>query len=142
MNPKTITALFLGLSIVALVSGVLLTSPEQYGICAPDKTFTCIEPIGNNIGQPLFMGSIALVIVFLILFFLPPIYFKAWLKYAAWFIPVAVIWIAMSDVTCGGYLPLCFDKELATWWSSGLYIVLSLVVIVMTRSRLWITKAR
>ncbi len=135
MSHKKKTGLLLGFSVVAVILGVLLTNPEQFGICSPDKTFTCIEPIGNNIGQPLFMGSVALFIVFLILYFLPPIYFKAWRKYVAWFIPVAILWITTSDVTCGGYLPVCFDKELAAWWSSGIYLVLSLLVLGATRLR-------
>jgi hypothetical protein len=116
------------------VAGFILVQPEQVGICSPDKTFTCIEPIGNNIGQPLFIESVALALVFLILLFLSPLYFQNWLKYAAWFIPVAILWIISSDVNCSGGLGLglCFDKELATWWSGGIYLVLSLVVIIVT----------
>lgn len=130
MSHKKTVGILLGLSVLCFVVGILFTTPEQYGICPLDTTFSCIEPLGNNIGQPLFMGSLVLVIIFLILFFLPHNFFRAWLKYVAWFIPVAILWIATSDVNCGGYLPVCFDKELATWWSSGIFLVLSLIVII------------
>ena len=134
MNQRKVIGILLGASILVFGLGFVLTDPETYGICNPDQYYSCTSPMLNNIGQPLFMDSIALFIVFLLLFFLPSVYFKAWLKYAAWFIPVAVVWIISSDVTCGGGLGLgiCFDKELATWWSSGIYLVLSLIVIAST----------
>jgi hypothetical protein len=134
MIHKKMVGILLGLSILGIITGLIFTEPEKYGICAPDKLFTCIEPLGNSIGQPLFLGAIALSLVFLALLFLSPAYFKAWLKYAAWFIPVGIIIIASSDVNCSGGLGLglCFDKELATWWSSGIYFLLSLGVIIAT----------
>lgn len=117
------------LVIIFFAAGILVMLP-----CDPQRNYVCDGVYGDQVGQPLFMGSFALALVFLILLFLPQPYFKNWLKYAAWYIPVAALWIIMSDVICGGGLGLgmCFDKELATWWSSGIYLILSLVVIAIT----------
>lgn len=127
MSHKKIVGILLGISILLFVTALLVMLP-----CDPQRNFVCEGRLTEALGQPLLFSSITLLFVFLILLFLPQNYFKAWLKYATWFIPVAILWIATSDVNCGGYLPVCFDKELATWWASGMYLVLSLVVIIVT----------
>lgn len=130
MGHKQTVRMLLGISVVGIVIGFVLIQPEKFGVCQPDEFFSCIEPLGGKIGQPLFYGSIAVSIIFLLLFFLSQQYFKNWLKYVAWIIPVSILWIALEPVTCGSMV--CFDKELATWWASGIYLVLSLAVIIVT----------
>lgn len=139
MNHKKILGGLLALSVIGILVGFFLTDPLAFGLCRSDYLYVfdgverCRDPIADILGQPLLFGFMPLLIVFLILLFLPQPYFKNWLKYAAWYIPVGALWIIASDVTCGGGLGLgmCFDKELATWWSSGIYLVLSLIVIAI-----------
>jgi hypothetical protein len=127
MGHKRIVGGLLGGSILLLIVSLSLMFP-----CDPRRNFVCEGKLTEQVGQPMFFGSIALGLIFILFYFLPQQFFKAWLKYVAWFIPVAIIWIVTADVSCGGYLPICFDKELATWWSSGIYLALSLIVIGLT----------
>jgi hypothetical protein len=129
MNHKKGVGILLALSGILFVVGILIMLP-----CDPQRNFVCEGEFSEMLGQPLLFGSIPLTFVFFLLVALPQPYFKNWLKYAAWFIPVAILWIVTSDVTCSGGLGLglCFDKELATWWSSGIYIALSLIVLIGT----------
>jgi len=132
MSHKKKIGTLLSLSLVGFVTGIILTEPVTFRLCNPEERFGCIDSLGV-VGQPLGMLSFVLAIVFLVLFFLHQAYFKTWLKFAAWYIPVAILWIVTtSDNVCREYLPICFDKELATWWSSGIYLVLSLAVITIT----------
>ncbi|MEX1112523.1 MAG: hypothetical protein WEC84_03600 [Candidatus Andersenbacteria bacterium] len=129
MSHKKIIRNLFAMSVVAFIIAVLMMLP-----CDPQRNYVCEGKFSDTVGQPLMGGSAALFLIFLVLFFLPSIYFKAWLKYAAWFIPVAVVWISMTSTSCGGGfgLSMCLDKELATWWSSGIYVVFSFIVIGAT----------
>lgn len=143
MSHKKLVMILLGLSIIGFVIGIVLTESVSVGICGVDERFGCIRPL-YTIGQPFAIFSFALGLIFLLLLFLPKKFFDAWLKYAAWFIPVAIIWIAITSDNCQGGLGLglCFDKELATWWASGMYVVLSLGVLLTTYIRSRHTKGR
>ena len=152
MSHRKILGILLGLSVVGFGVGVAFTEPEIFGTCRDGYGYQygenanpnnppavgCMDPLGDTLGQPLGMGSVALLIVFLTLFFLPRVYFAAWGKYAAWFIAVAVVWIAVTPAQCssGFGLTMCMDKELVTWWASGIFLVISLITVIWTRLKL------
>lgn len=148
MRHKKVVGTLLGLSFVGFVIGVIFTEPEIFGTCRDQYVYRygeegntnnppsvgCMDPLGDNLGQPLGMISLLLVIIFLTLFFLPHRYFRAWLKYAAWFLVVAIIWIALTPARCGGGfgLSVCMDKELVIWWSCGILASLSILTLIIT----------
>jgi len=130
MSYKKILNLFIVLSVIAIVSGYILFYPEQLGICMRDTDDDiCGAPLARNIGEPLVLGAIPLSLVFLLLRFLPPQYFSAWLKFGTWYIPLAAIAIIWAPVS-GGDL-FSFDKESVTWFFSGLYVIVCVVIILI-----------
>ncbi len=79
----------------------------------------------GGIGGPLFFGGSALLITFLILVFLPNSFYKAWKDFAIWYIPIAAIWIAMTDpYGWGGGI---FGFGLATIFDEGRIAILRLL---------------
>jgi len=119
----------LSVSVFFILLGFLFLVPDKVGICEQEMYRTCIDKLGDNIGQPLFLGSLALSLVFLLLRFLPPQYFSAWLKFGTWYIPLAAIAIIWAPVS-GGDL-FSFDKESVTWFFSGLYVIVCVVIILI-----------
>mgnify|MGYP001558388353 FL=1 len=89
----------------------------------------CRHLLSNSIGQPLFLGSLALSLIFLILRFLPSRYFSAWLKFGTWYIPLAAVIIIWAPVSGGDIFS--FDKESITWFFSGLYVAVCLALILV-----------
>lgn len=126
MSHKKIIGILLLLSIVGITTGYFFLAP-----CDPDRNYLCEGPYAESMGQPIFSGSMALTLIFIILIFLPKPYFTAWGKFAIWFVPLAVLWIIMTPTRGGSGLGfgLNFDRELAIMWSSGLYITISLLIL-------------
>ena len=127
---KNFLYLLFAISLVLFASGFILVSPDQYGICPPESLFACVEPIGNNIGQPLMVGGAVVGLVLLSLLFLPEHFYRAWVKFAAWAIPFGVVWVIFTPVSCGNPLGVCLDKELVTWYAAGLILAVSLLVLL------------
>jgi hypothetical protein len=50
-------------------------------------------------------------------------------KFVIIFLPLVVFWIISAPSSCGGFLPLCFDKELVSLFSAILFLIISLLII-------------
>ncbi|TSD00319.1 MAG: hypothetical protein Greene101415_910 [Parcubacteria group bacterium Greene1014_15] len=95
--------------------------------------FFCTSEYDNlcifDIGQPLLFGFGQLGIIFLILRFLPKEIFKAWLWFASWYIPLAVIWIISTPAYGGAFLSP--SKEGVVLALGGIYMAVSVLIIII-----------
>lgn len=115
-------------SISLFLLSFVIIYPEKFGLCETlDRE--CIYPNAFNIGEPLLITAPILAFISFILFFTKPEVFKAWSKFAIFAIPLLVIFIISTPVQCSAALGMCLDKELASWASSIVFLILSLIVI-------------
>ena len=115
---------------MVLIGNVLIAA-QKIGLCPVDpEGWDCRHLLADSIGQPLFLGFSALGLTFFLLRFLPAQVFKAWLYFAAWYVPLAATWIIITP-TQGGHF-LSPDKEGLTWLLGGVYLAVSLLIIVTT----------
>ena len=132
MNSKKKPVLLLVITILLILVGYYLTSPESFGLCSANELGYCTTPYNRSLGQPLVLGLSSLVPVLLILMFLRQEAFTAWKKFAIWAIPAGAILIALTPVQSGGGgigLP-SIDREIATWIVSIVFLVVSFVIIL------------
>ena len=60
--------------------------------------------------------------------------FNSWLRFAKYYLPIAAALIILSPVSDGSIFG--FDKEFMTWLLSGIFLVVSLILIIYKQIRL------
>ncbi len=133
MENKTLS-LFV-LSIIGFGVGYILTNSTQFNICIANEVVTdatCIN-FYERVGDPFFYGMGALAIVFLILLFIPQA-FPAWKKFAIWFIPLAALLFIFYPEPGSGDFFSPYPEQIFQW-VSGLYVLVSLIVIAQSAVR-------
>jgi hypothetical protein len=110
------------------VVGYIFSNSTTFSICSKDQ-YTCRNLL-NEIGDPLFYGASALAVVFLLLIFLPKA-FPAWRKFAIWFVPLAALLFVFYPEP-GAFDLFSPNPETVFRWVSGLYVIVSVVLIVRT----------
>jgi hypothetical protein len=68
-----------------------------------------------------------------ILYFLREEIFRSWLKLTKWYLPIATViitWSAMSGSSGGWGMPNFFDSESMSWFTAGLFLLISLILII------------
>ncbi|HBR78872.1 MAG TPA: hypothetical protein DEA46_00390 [Candidatus Moranbacteria bacterium] len=113
------------ISIVGILLGYYFSSPIGNNIC---KKTLCIKIIGGDVGMPLFLFSISLLFIFSIFLLAKEEIFNIWKKFVKIFLPVAMLIIIVTPTTYGGFVGI--DKELATWWLAGLFLIVSIGIII------------
>jgi len=63
-------------------------------------------------------------------FFIRDQIFYSWLKFVKWYLPLSALIIFISPTHGHGFLPPLVTKELASLWLAGLFVVVSIVLIV------------
>lgn len=116
-------------SVIIFVTSIFLGNAQGFGFC-DDNSLDCIEMFSESLAQPLFLGSMSIIIVSFILIFLKPEIFKIWSKFALFAIPLLAIFIITTPVRCSAALGMCLNKELASWLSSIVFLIISLVIII------------
>ena len=81
-------------------------------------------------GEALYYGMGALSVVFLILFIFPKSN-NSWKRFAWWFIPMAIL--LFTTYKGSGYFS--WDPEQVFRWVSGLYVLVSLIIIAQSAIR-------
>jgi len=122
-------------SMVGIIVGYILTNSTKFNICVLNQTITeatCIN-FYERLGDPLFYGMLALTVVFLILLFIPRA-FDAWRKFAVWFIPLAVLLFIFYPDPGSGDLFSPYPEQVFQW-VSGLYVLISVFIIVRAARR-------
>lgn len=117
------------LSVVGFVVGYVLTNSIKFWICISNNVVTdasCIN-LYERLGDPIYYGAGALAIVFLVLSFTSQA-FSAWKKFAVWFVPLAVLLFIFYPEPGSGDLFSPYPEQVFQW-VSGLYIIISLLLI-------------
>ncbi|MBI4094898.1 MAG: hypothetical protein HY435_01760 [Candidatus Liptonbacteria bacterium] len=144
MNKKRAIITPLVLSFIGLLVGYVLINPIAFSLCRSEyiyhygdlgsitnpPTIGCLDPIMENIGEPLLIGSIPIIVIFLALLLVGESIFITWQKFAKIYLPIAVALIIFAPSDGGGFFPGMFDKEITTWFVSGLYLAVSLGIII------------
>lgn len=118
------------LSLVGFAVGYVLTNSIKFGICISNNVVTdalCIN-LYERVGDPLFYGAGALAVVFFVLLF-AQYAFQAWKKFAVWFIPLATLLFVFYPEPGSGDLFSPYPEQVFQW-VSGLYIIISLFLIL------------
>jgi hypothetical protein len=120
--------LILLVSVLISALGLALAVPENFSICNDARDYSCIEKT-ELFAQPFVTFGLSTVLVsFFLVFFSAGL--NTWKRFAIWYIPIAAFLIIVSPTSGGtGFLP-GGDKETATWFLSGLYFFLSVIVIL------------
>jgi|SRR3989344_5166434 len=133
---KTISGL-LAISILGFGIGYILTNSYNFTLCYANletNTFdVSCHSLYEAIGNPLFYGMGALAIVFFILLFASHA-FSVWKKFAIWFVPLAaLLFIFYPDPGSGDFFSPYAEQIYQ--WISGLYVLVSLVIIAIASLR-------
>lgn len=112
----------------------ILGNKLKFGLCENVYTFGgydgCLDKSSQTIGKPLFFSSVAMLVISLSLFFINDNVFKKWLKFAAAWIILTIIFIFLAPVSTGGFINFGPTKELVSIWMGVLFVIISLVLII------------
>jgi nitrogen fixation-related uncharacterized protein len=89
---------------------------------------TIIDRMIPVVTYPLFFFAIFLLPIAIILVFVSQGIFNSWLKFAAWALPLAFIYIAMTPVWDSSFLP--FTRDDAARLAGGVFAAISLLIIL------------
>ncbi len=110
-----------GLSLVGLITGFLILQSN----ISPGITGEMLVRLGKG----LFYGMGALALVFALLYFVPQA-FRAWKKFAIWFVPIAaLIFVFYPEPGSGDFFSPY--PEQVFQWLSALYVVVSVIIIAI-----------
>ncbi len=115
--------------------GIMFMNTEKFGICAPESSI-CQYKYSGKIGEPIVLLSFSTLPVLFLLLFTKQAVYETWKKFALIFIPITIVWIFTAPSSCGGYLPMCITKELASMFSAGLFFLISLLIIIIKSIKL------
>ena len=126
MNHKKKLILLIVLSLIVIFGGYVLSYPEKFNICGQEQ-WSCISFFSFQIGEPLFIGGLSLLLTFILLLFFSQEIFNVWKKFAVWYIPIAIILLAITPTSDSAFLAP--DREIITWFTSIAFLVVSLIII-------------
>lgn len=127
-------AIFL-LSLLGVAVGYGIVYPEKIGLCAlGDKTCIFSFPI-FTLGHPLFFLSLSILAISAVLYFVREELFRAWGKFALWFIPLSIVLVYLAPIQSSDWIfPL--DKKLTASLLARLFFLVSLLIITIKSWRL------
>ena len=127
------------LSLLGILIGQIISQPNWIGICV-DGDYTCISKFPVfELGHPLFFGIPYLALVSFFLLFLRKEIFSAWGKYAIWYLPLAIIILAIAPPLTSGFGP---DRTQLAIILGQLYVIISILVIAYKYIRLHVHKKK
>src|SRR3989344_1754802 len=122
------------LSIFGIIMGLFFSDFCKFGKGLPGSCYDIQEGVGVPIG----LYSIALFILSSVSYFLDDQIFNSWSKFAKYYLPIAFLFILSTVISpgSGSWASSGFDSELATWFTVGLFVVISIFIIVIKSWRL------
>ena|SRR3989338_11368159 len=116
---------------------MLYARTEYVGICA-HRDWDCLDTLDTIV---VIASSFLLVIspLVLILAFLHKEIFTVWFKFARIYVPIALVLVAITPSSSGGSMFIGFgepDKGSVGWLLGGIFVIISLVLIVRAHRRL------
>jgi hypothetical protein len=95
-----------------------------------DSMFKCLGIVLFEAHQAIAFVSFSALLSITPLFFLKEHAYRAWRTLAFIALPVILILIYIAPATSGGWLPLGYDREFASMFYSGLFLVISWAIIL------------
>src|SRR3989344_6614294 len=121
-------------AVLGIVLGLVLALPENVGLCDP-LDYTCIGSFIDSydtIATILVLLLSPVLMVSLLLFFFSEQTFNSWIRFAKYYLPIAVALIFLSPAIDSSILG--FDKEFMTWLLAGIFFITSFGIIIFKRS--------
>ncbi|HBW55983.1 hypothetical protein A2Z53_01505 [Candidatus Giovannonibacteria bacterium RIFCSPHIGHO2_02_42_15] len=117
------------LSILGIVVGLFFADFCKFGKGLPGSCYDIQEGAGVPIG----LYSVALFILSWVFYFSDDQIFNSWFKFAKYYLPIAFLFILSTVISpgSGSWASSGFDSELATWFTAGLFVVISIFIIVI-----------
>lgn len=89
---------------------------------------TLIHQIALSFTKPLYFYFLYFLPVAIVLVFIPRIVFNSWLKFAAWAIPLSIIYVAVTPVVDNSLIP--FNRDDAARLAGGVFAAASLLLVL------------
>lgn len=109
--------------LIGALVGIVIAYLLDYG-----RKFGISREVYKFVAEPLFNISLSLFIISAITIFLRDQIFYSWLKFAYWWLPVTVLLVLIVPTSDGSLLPI--TKEIVSLWMSGLFVFISLVIMI------------
>jgi hypothetical protein len=121
-------------TLLSLVAGYLVANPLLLHLCRRIYSFNddigCLDKTIATIGTPLFTYALVTIPASLALIFVKKDVFNAWLRFAAWWLPLSVVLIATTSENSNSWMPIYFiSKDLVTQVMASLFTIISLILI-------------
>ena len=120
---------------ILIVSALLMVTTRLGEYCGVYSE-TCpvsgfFDDIVFSVLEPLFFFSGSIFMVSIFLFFTRDEVFSAWLKFAKRWLPLSILLIVISPTDgSSAFFPALFSKELTSMWMSGIFFIISLIIII------------
>ncbi|MDP2655497.1 MAG: hypothetical protein Q8P17_03110 [bacterium] len=124
------------ISLVGTIAAYILVNPLRFGFCRDTYTFGesvgCLDKLAPILGLVIGLFAIVLLAFSLITYFLREEVFRAWVRFAYWWIPVSIVLIYLAkDSSGGGFgIPNVLDQESVSFILAALFAFISLLIIV------------
>lgn len=118
MSHRKILGILLVLSFIVLCIGLIFMFNQK--LSAGDLLFA--------VGKPLVFEIAPIIVVLFFLLFFSKEVFNLWRWFALVLIPIFAIWIFSTPTLCTSLI--CFDRTATAWYSSVIFLFISLIVII------------
>ncbi|MFC1721152.1 hypothetical protein ACFL0K_02795 [Patescibacteria group bacterium] len=130
MSYKKSTGVLFSLSLVIGIAGLIFANPVSIGVC-DYIDYSCRSAV-LGIAFPVWVLSLSLAIISLILIFLRKEIFHTWgIYFASWFLPLSVLLIYLTPVSCGSSFGCFVDREFTTMFMAGAFLTISILIIAI-----------
>jgi len=122
-------------AISGFILGIFFANISELGICT--NSF-CDDFIEEAVGQTLGIFSITTLVISFALFFTREQVFNSWARFTKWYIPIVAVLILFASDGGGFFIGFGggFDREGMIWFTSGLFLTISLLLIAIKSWRL------
>ncbi len=128
MNYRKIVGILLAIALVMFVIGFVVSFPNRVGLCAAFNSTCPFYALTFSVGNPLYLGTIPLIIAFLIILLAKREVFDGWKWFAGIFLPIAVIWTANLPENCTSLV--CSDRSGAAQMFGYIFLIITLIIAV------------
>ena len=125
-------------SLVGTLVAYVLTDPLRFGFCRNIYTFGesvgCLDELVPMFGLVIGLFAVTLLILSAVTYFLKEGVFRAWVRFAYWWIPVSLVFIYLAGGWSGGGfgIPNVLDQESVAIIFSGLFVIISLGIVLVS----------
>ncbi len=122
-------------SLMMGVLGYVLASPLEFGFCKETYTFGdrigCLDKVVPMLGEIIILLTIPTFLLSLITYWMHEKVFRAWLRFAYWWIPLTIVLVLMTHDSSGGFgISDIVTREAVSMIFSALFLLISLVLII------------